>query len=174
MSGKKDQREMPDFGECVQGSGINALVLRLMHGYGSRNFSKFQGLGIHPGQMPVFCILCKQEGLSLREMADRLYIKPPTVTVTIQRLEKVGLVCKRPDEKDQRISRIYLTEEGRKLSEGIQRLAWEDEQILTEGFSEDEIQLLRNFLFRMTENLMQASGPGGQSGCAGGPPFSGF
>ena len=38
----------------------------------------------------------------------------PTVNVSIQRLEKADIVCRRRDDKDQRIMRVYLTENGKK------------------------------------------------------------
>lgn len=152
--------------EEIQKTSINSLVFRLMHRYGSLNFNKFQKLGVHPGQLPVFVILRGQEGISLREMADQLHIKPPTVTVTIQRLEKAGFVLKKPDGKDQRINRIYLTEKGKELSEKMWHLFQEDEQILVEGFSKEEQELLKEFFCRMVENLMRAS----ERECLGEPP----
>lgn len=149
-------------GEEIQKNSLNALVFRLIHRYGSLNFCEFQRLGVHPGQLPVFAILREHEGISLRELADSLHIKPPTVTVTIQRLEKVGFVSKKPDEKDQRVNRIYLTEKGKNLSEEMLLLVHENERILMEGFTEEELGLLKDFLNRMIENLAQA--PAGACG----------
>lgn len=153
----ENREEMQDFIGSMKKYSVSSLLFRVMHRYGSLNFSKFQKLGIHPGQLPVFVILQKQEGISLREMADRLHIKPPTVTVTIQRLEKAGFVFKKPDDKDQRINRIYLTDKGKALSENMLQLVQEDEQVLVEGFSEEEKEMVMSFLQRMVENLMQAS-----------------
>lgn len=145
--------------ECIpeiQGDSINSWVIRLMHGYGSVNFMKFRQMGLYPGQLPVLIVLHGREGISLREIAGLLHIKPPTVTVTVQRLEKAGFVRKKPDEKDLRISRIYLTEKGKNLSEEMRRLVEEDEQMLTRGFSEEELLALKDFLRRMTENMIEA------------------
>lgn len=171
MIGSENGEEMQTFIGGMQGDSLNSLVFRMIHRYGSLNFSKFQKLGVHPGQLPVFAILRGHEGVSLREMADLLHIKPPTVTVTIQRLEKAGLVIKKPDGKDQRINRIYLTEKGKNLSEEIQFLAQENEQILMEGFSAEELELLKDFLHRMIGNLAAAGGECAR-GFPGRAPFS--
>lgn len=145
--------------DCVEkkcGDVITPWFFRLMHGYSSLNFMQFKELGIHPGQLPVMKNVYEQEGITLRELAKRLHIKPPTVTVTIQRLEKSGLVYKTADESDQRVSHIYLTEKGKEIQREIISLMEEDEQILVKGFSEDELQQLRSYLDRMIENLAQA------------------
>lgn len=163
MHERESGEEAQDFMGGMKKDSLNSLVFRMIHRYGSLNFGKFQNLGVHPGQLPVFAILQKNEGVSLREMADLLHIKPPTVTVTIQRLEKAGFVIKKPDGKDQRISRIYLTEKGKNLGEEIQLLIMENEQILMEGFSQEELGLLKDFLGRMIRNLVQAS----KESCAG-------
>ncbi len=143
-------------GQCTENDeSIQSYVIHLMHRYSSINFKKFQELGIHPGQFPVLGTVSRREGISLRELADFLHIKPPTVTVTVQRLEKAGLVCKKADPEDQRILRIYLTEKGKGIRQEMACLLAENEKKLTQGFSEEELIQLRKFLGRMTENLIQ-------------------
>ena len=65
-------------------------------------FGQMQELGIYPGQIPVLGLLAYKDGLSQREIAEHLRIKPPTVNVTVQRLEKAGFLYREADEKDQR------------------------------------------------------------------------
>ena len=128
-------------------------LVKMMHVYSSMNFTKFTELGIHPGQIPVLSMIAEHEGISLRELADTIHIKPPTVTVTVQRLEKNSLVCKKPDPADQRVARIYLTEKGEKIKQEIKGLFEENERILTTGFSEAELNQLRDYLKRMIDNM---------------------
>lgn len=137
---------------------VNGCVVRFMHRYGALNFKCFQELGIHPGQLPVMGAIYHNEGLSLRELAEQIHIKPPTVTVTIQRLEKCGMVYKKPDEKDQRINRIYLTEKGKATEEQIGKIVQNTEETLIKGFSESEKIQFIELLTKATENLMQACG----------------
>jgi len=62
----------------------------------------------------VLRVLDKHEGISQRELAEFLHLSPPTVTAMLQKMEQDGLVERWNDEKDQRITRIRLTEGGRK------------------------------------------------------------
>lgn len=135
---------------------INASFIRMVHMYSALNYRAFSKLGIHPGQLPVLKIVSEQEGISLRELASLLHIKPPTVTVTVQRLEKAGMVRRETDLSDQRINRIYLTEKGAAMKKEMIRLLDENEKILTKGFSKEEIRTLQSFFAKMTENLIQA------------------
>lgn len=139
---------------------VNASVIRFVHRYSSMNFKRFSELGIHPAQLPVLKILEDHSGISLRELAKLLHIRPPTASVTIKRMEKSGMVLKESDERDQRISRIYLTDRGKKAAQEIEKLIRENEQLVTAGFSEEEIRGLCGYLNRMTENLVQAQQEG--------------
>ena len=125
-------------------------------------FGQMQEFGIYPGQIPVLGLLAHRDGLSQKEIAERLRIKPPTVNVTVQRLEKVGFLYRKADEKDQRISRIYLTEKGHKAKEkGMEKVA-ENEKILLDGLSDTELCLLRRFLEQITANIDKIPGGTGK------------
>lgn len=72
-------------------------------------------VGAHPGQAMILRILGTRDGLSQRELADLLLLGKPTVTTMLQRLERAGLVEREPDPDDQRVTRVRLSAEGRRL-----------------------------------------------------------
>ena len=82
-------------------------------------------------------------------------ITPPTVAVSIKRMEKSGLIIRKADEKDQRMSRIYLSPKGRELSKNVQKMVEDSEKAIFHGFSESEICLMKRFFKQMIENLEQ-------------------
>ena len=94
---------------------MQALFLEINRRYMGKCFSKMKELEIHPSQIPILAILGKNEEYSQKEIAQILGVKPPTVTVSIQRLEKMGMVCRKQDEHDKRITRIRLTDKGLSL-----------------------------------------------------------
>ena len=126
-------------------------------------FGQMQELGIYPGQIPVLGLLAYKDGLSQREIAEHLRIKPPTVNVTVQRLEKAGFLFRKADEKDQRVSRIYLTEKGKQAKERGMKRVEENEKILFDGFSDAELCLLRRFLEQITANIDKIPGSSGKN-----------
>ena len=66
-----------------------------------------------------------------------------------------GLVVRKQDEDDRRKVRIHLTEKGRRLHDELLPLAFEVNNIATEGFSKKEIRQFRLFVDRMKNNLFQ-------------------
>lgn len=138
--------------------GIDVLFVHLMHQYTTMGYKKFMNLGVHPGQLPVLKILSQEEGASQKELAERIHVKPPTITVTVQRLEKAGMVRREADWLDQRKSRIFLTDKGKEVVDEILEICRESEKALIEGFSEEELDQLRGYFLRMIENLKQIGG----------------
>lgn len=56
-----------------------------------------------------------ERGVSVREIAEKLDITMPSVTVATVKLEKKGLVVKMQDEIDKRVVRVVLTPLGKKF-----------------------------------------------------------
>lgn len=73
------------------------------------------GQDSHPGQ--VFCLrmLATNDGITQRDLAEAMQLSRPAITTMLQRMQKAGLIVRRPDETDQRLMRAYLTDEGRAL-----------------------------------------------------------
>ncbi len=134
-------------------NSVQGLLVQLIHNYHRLSFQELGEIGVHPGQLPILKTLSCRGGLSQRELANILHIKPPTVTVTVQRLEKAQLVYKQQDREDQRISRIYLTEKGESIISSLMGIIRSNEERLMRGFSDSEICLMRRFFQQMIENI---------------------
>ncbi len=69
----------------------------------------------HPGQ--AFCLrfLSANDGVTQRDLADSLHLAKPTVSKMLQAMEKAGAIERRPDEHDQRLTRVHLTPVGHRL-----------------------------------------------------------
>ena len=132
---------------------LQTLFIRLTHLYFKKAFDMLKDTGIHPKQVPLIGLVYHREGISQKEISQALQISPPTVAVSIKRLEKAGIIERTADEKDQRLSRIYLTEEGKTVTEKARECIREKEKLLFQGFSESEICLLRRFFLQMIQNL---------------------
>lgn len=134
-------------------SSMQGLFMEIHRQYAGKCFHQLKELGIYPGQIPILGILYKHDGCSQREIAEQLGVKAPTVTVSIQRLEKSGLVCRKQDEKDQRVTRIYLTEYGKEtILKGMAHMK-ENEKLLFGNFSDTELCLLRRFFQQILRNI---------------------
>lgn len=139
-------------------SSILSMLIRINRRFMGKSIGQLLGSGIYPGQIPVLGLLACRDGLSQKEIAEKLRIKPPTVNVSVQRLEKSGFLYREADEKDQRISRIYLTEKGHQAKKNGMHTLEENEKILLEGFSDTELCLLKRFLEQIIDNIDKIPG----------------
>lgn len=144
---------------------MQALYMDINRHYAEKCFGQLRELGLQPGQIPIIMILSRSDGCSQRSMAEFLRNKPSTVNVSIQRLEKAGIVYRRRDEKDQRIMRVCLTEKGKETVAVLSARFHEMEEKMFENFSETELCLLRRFFLQILENMEHIPGsPAGPCG----------
>ncbi|MNN59641.1 MarR family protein [compost metagenome] len=94
-------------------------------------------------------------------------ITPATLNVMIARMEKTGLLERRADEADQRISRVYLTERGRLAHQEVRNMIDLMEKTSFQNFTPEEKMIFRRLLLQMYENLKDAERNGGIDGTSG-------
>jgi len=96
---------------------LSAHAFRAFLGASRLNFKSMVGSMAggrgHPGQAMCLRLLSANDGATQRDMARMLHVAPPTVSKMLSTMEKAGLVERRPDEADQRLTRVYLTAAGR-------------------------------------------------------------
>jgi DNA-binding MarR family transcriptional regulator len=129
-------------------------VSRLEH---ARAHELLEELGLYRGQHRILRALGKQDGLTHTDLSERAHVRPSTITTTIRRMEKAGLVERRADAEDQRISRVYLTQVGRALQGDVQQVWRRLEEETFDGFTLEERVLLRRLFLQMRENLMRVT-----------------
>lgn len=110
-------------------------------------------IGLHTGQDRILLCLLREDGLSQTNLVEELSVQPATVTKSLDRLENAGLVQRRADADDRRVSRVYLTEAGRSLQQKIDNV-WQQVEALSFGnLTAEEQELLRRLFAKVRENL---------------------
>ncbi|MBY0094312.1 MarR family transcriptional regulator [Priestia aryabhattai] len=129
-------------------------LLDKISGQMRRNYNQLlQDVNLHAGQDNLLCKLWANDGLTQVQLCEHLKCEPPTVTNMVKALEQKGIVYRQRDEKDGRISRVYLTPEGRDL-EGPVNERWRKQQDkLLAGIVPEERLFLRRLMKQMEENL---------------------
>ncbi len=74
-------------------------------------------LGITYPQYLVLMVLWEKDSQPVNDIAHRLMLETNTVTPLLQRMEKLGIVCRRKGEQDKRQQIVSLTEKGREMEE---------------------------------------------------------
>ena len=77
----------------------------------------FKPLGITYTQYIVFMVLWEQDGVSVHELGEKLYLDSGTLTPLLKKMESAGYVRRERSKDDERVTIIYLTDEGRAMRE---------------------------------------------------------
>ncbi|MGH2775128.1 MAG: MarR family winged helix-turn-helix transcriptional regulator [Actinomycetota bacterium] len=113
-------------------------------------------LGVVPGQFAQLLALYEQDGLSQREMCERVRIEQPTMANTLQRMERDGLIRRLPDPADGRRAAVMLTGRARDLQEDLVGAARTVNSEATRNVGDDELATFMGTIARIIDNLEAA------------------
>lgn len=100
-------------------------------------------LGLSPGQFPAMLVLWESPGISQGELARKVAVEQPTMANTLNRMERDGLIERRPDPDDRRRMLIYPTQHALALRDRAHEAANQVNALATARLSEDhKAQLL--------------------------------
>lgn len=74
-------------------------------------------LDIKTPHLDILINLYRFEGISQQELARKLLVGRSNMSMLLPQMEKRGLINRRGDDKDKRVLRLYLTPEGRSVTE---------------------------------------------------------
>ena len=110
----------------------------------------FKPLGITYTQYIVLMVLWAQDGVSVRELGERLYLDSGTLTPLLKKMESSGLVRRERAKEDERVTRIYLTGAGRELHEKCLEIPVHLSRSIS-AFSPEDAQTLYDLLYRLLD-----------------------
>ncbi len=111
------------------------------------------GLNITIEQWSVLYHLWKQEGISQQELCNATFRDKPSITRLVDNLEKLNLVKRVASENDRRINLIFLTKQAQKLQEETMQLADETLNEALETVPPDKVDICKEVLQVVYDNL---------------------
>ncbi len=105
----------------------------------------------------ILRVLSHSSGICQLDLARETRLKPPTISVTLSKLEKEGLVTRVIDGTDGRATRVYLTDKGIAINEQIWERIMDIDNAAIEGLTAEERETLMDILGKMRKNLVKIS-----------------
>lgn len=112
-----------------------------------------KGFKLTIDQWVILKRIADDEGCSQKEIAEKTYKDPASITRIIDALSKKGLVERRPQPTDRRRYDMYLTSEGNALYHQMIDSVIEIRKKPLENISESELQQLKSILDRMYDSF---------------------
>lgn len=114
---------------------------------------EFKPYDLTKGQFLYLVRVCEQPGIIQERLGELIKVDRSTVIRAVQKLQRNGLVEKRPDQENKKIRRLYPTEKGRQLYPLLKREDDFSNQRALQGFSTTERRQLAVMLQRMATNV---------------------
>ena len=92
-------------------------VFQLMKFMQYQSMKRMEKMDLKPSQAGVLFSLKHWGEQSQKQLAERVGITPPSMTVALRKMEEKGYVTRRQDEKDQRVVKIHLAPKGEECIE---------------------------------------------------------
>ena len=132
-------------------NSLHHLLMTNHTAFRKRIFSALKNEGLTSGQPKVLEYLSEHNGAMQKDIAAACRIEPATMTSLLCGMEKKGLITR--SAPDRRSLSVYLSDKGKALVPLIEQEFARIESVATNGFSDDEREMLVSLLSRMRENL---------------------
>ena len=146
---------------------LEKLMAR-QRGYSAAHQDADRQTGMH-GYLLRYLYENQERDVFQRDIEKAFSISRSSVTVTLQLMEKNGLIRRESVAQDARLKRIVLTQKARDLHRQIEADILAFESNLARGISEEEQEVFLRVAKKMQENLREDLAKQGISICKGFP-----
>ena len=122
--------------------------------HGKMRSTQTEGVLSQHGARMILSILSREEGLRQTDLVRMTHMKAPTISVLVKKMAAEGLLTHEIRFSDMRTVCLYLTDKGRQAHLVTHQALHTTDDILMQGFTEEETQLLKSMLCRMRNNLL--------------------
>lgn len=125
-----------------------------------RRFSA-AGIGfVRPAYLGSLMSLWREDGLKMIDLGRKAGLEPSTMTGLLDRMERDGLVERRPDPADRRVLKIFLTAAGAGARDAVVRIVDETLSGVFAGIDAGEIEALKGLMRQVLTNTKEEKDDG--------------
>lgn len=133
----------------ITGKASTAIARRLQKKFNS------SGVNLTIEQWSVLYHLWRVDGQSQQDLCKATFRDKPSITRLVDNLEKLNLVKRVSDVKDRRINKVFLTKQAQKLQEDTMLMAEATLNEALEGVSAEQVEMCKEVLQKVYDNLNQ-------------------
>lgn len=103
-------------------------------------------IGLVPSHGDILFCLYKNGKMTMKDIADCIHRTKPTVTVLVDKLERLGYLKREISDKDSRYTYIVLTQKGEDFKSVFEKISKDLNTFLYQNLTKKEAQLLEELL----------------------------
>ncbi|SFM15953.1 MarR family winged helix-turn-helix transcriptional regulator [Pelosinus propionicus] len=116
-------------------------------------FQRFKEYDVTPEQWAVLNCLWEQEGVTPKELADRIFKDKPNTNRILEKLQMKELIIRKLHPIDKRAYQIFLTERGWALKEELIPKVMQLLETAAIGIEKEKIIEMKKLLNQIYDNL---------------------
>lgn len=144
---RNNQLKRSELYSFITGIASTAIARRLQRKFNTAD------LNLTIEQWSVLYHLWKEDGSSQQDLCLATFRDKPSMTRLVDNLEKAGFVKRVASKTDRRKNMVYLTAKAKAVQENCHQLASETVDEALEGVALPDIEVCRNVLKQVYENL---------------------
>ena len=114
---------------------------------------EIRDLGLAPAQFMVLAEMSEQDGLTQRQLVERLEVEQATMANTLARMQRDSLIDRLASETDRRAKCIFVTEKGREVLEIAFHRAQKVNATATSDLTPQEREVFVKLMNKVIETL---------------------
>lgn len=110
-------------------------------------------LGIVIGQFPILLELWQKDGVSQRDLLEKIDVEQATLANTLNRMERDGLITRTKHPTDARAQQIWVSERALKVRDQAYQAAHDQNEVALRVLSNSEQAQLMEFMRRIISGI---------------------
>ena len=102
--------------------------------------------GLVPSHGDILACLYKNCKMTMKDIANCIHRTKPTVTVLVDKLEKLGYLKREASDKDSRYTYVILTQKGEDFKTTFEKISNDLNKMLYKNLSPEESELIEKLL----------------------------
>lgn len=119
---------------------------------------KTEKFDISPDQTKLLFVIKNHQNINQNALAKKLNITKATLSVRLQRLEKLGYLTRTQDSNDKRNYILEVTKTGEAFVEAAIKVMKEKTLMMFEGVSREQIAVINDVINIMKKNIEKCKG----------------
>jgi DNA-binding MarR family transcriptional regulator len=152
-SSRGNRKSKPPTGDRRLGDFLCFAIYSANLAFGRAYRKGLEDLGLTYPQWIAIVALWEQDGQTVSELGEKMFLESNTLTPVLKKLETMGYLRRQRDPADERQVRISLTEAGRQLREKGMHM----NLVAATGLKPDEFARLQETVVTVRDNLIKAT-----------------